>query len=806
MARNSEVKVTYKVLNSEFNKGIREMGQQVTSLNKEFRLQQEQMKLSASSTEKLEASLTKLNKEYDIAKQKTEYVAKALEEVKRTTGENSKETQTWTNKLLDAKRNEEYLKNAITQTTQALEKEKQATSQAAQESEKRKQKLSELKGEQEKLAQESEKVAAKYKLETATLGNNASEAQKNKIRKRELAEQMQLTAKEVTNLERQLEISKQEYGENSAEVKKLETQLLQAKGAYQEYSNELARASDRMGHFSEKAQAVGSQLKGVGQSLTTKLTLPIVTGVGLSVKAASDFETAFAGVKKTVDEVVDQNGKVVISYADLEKGIRQMAKEIPASTTEISAVAEAAGQLGIKTENVLGFTKSMLAMGQATNLSSEEAATALAQLANITQMPQDKFENLGSAVVDLGNNMATTEADIVNMSLRLAGTGHQVGLTEADILGLAGAMSSLGINAEAGGSSMSRVMQKINSAAIAGGEGLENFANVAGVSAQEFADTWKTKPTDAIALLLKGLDNIKKSGGDVTGTLKELGISSTQEIDTLQRMAGAGDLLSEAVRRSNMAWNENKALTEEARKRYETFESKLKIVKNKIADIAIEFGGPFMDAVSGALDALEPVFKVLGNIAKAFSEMPKGTQRAIIGVTAFVAALGPLLVGIGNIITAIGSIAGLFAEGGALAGIVSWFSSTLIPAITGAGAAIFAAVGWWIIPIAAAIAGIVYLIASNWDKIVEFTKKAWDAIWKFIRPIVDEIWKFIQSIFGKLVKWWQENHELIERVVKKVWNVVVRTITTIVSILTKLIKGLNLQLHFGKQHGRISVR
>ena len=565
MAKNAEVKVTYKVLNTEFNKGIREMGQQVTTLNKEFRLQQEQMKLSASSTEKLEANLTKLNKEYDIAKQKTEYVAKALEEVKRTTGENSKETQTWTNKLLDAKRNEEYLKNAIAQTTQALEREKQATSQANQESERRKQKLSELKNEQERLSQEAEKVAAKYKLETAALGNNATEAQKNKLRKQELAEQMQITAKEVANLERQLEVSKREYGENSAEVRKLETNLLQAKGAYTEYSNELARANDRMGHFADRAQAIGGKLKGVGSSLTTHVTLPIAAGVGLSIKAASDFETAFAGVKKTVDEVVDKNGKVVISYADLEKGIRQMAKEIPASTTEISAVAEAAGQLGIKTENVLGFTRTMLAMGQATNLSSEEAATALAQLANITQMPQESFQNLGSAIVDLGNNMATTEADIVNMSLRLAGTGHQVGLTEADILGLAAAMSSLGINAEAGGSSMSRVMQKINTAVISGGEELGNFAKVAGVSAEDFSKTWKEKPTDAIAQFLKGLDGIKKSGGDVTGTLKELGINSVQEIDTLQRMAGAGDLLSEAVKRSNNAWTENKALTETLR-------------------------------------------------------------------------------------------------------------------------------------------------------------------------------------------------------------------------------------------------
>ncbi|WP_105152678.1 phage tail tape measure protein, partial [Streptococcus suis] len=122
---------------------------------------------------------------------------------------------------------------------------------------------------------------------------------------------------------------------------------------------------------------------------------------------------------------------------DLRAGIRNMAKEIPASTTEISAVAEAAGQLGIKTENVLDFTRVMIDMGQSTNLSAEEAANSMARLANITQMPQDKFDELGSTIVSLGNNFATTESEILEMGLRLAGTGNLVGLTEAQIMGLA---------------------------------------------------------------------------------------------------------------------------------------------------------------------------------------------------------------------------------------------------------------------------------------------------------------------------------------------------------------------------------
>src|SRR5690606_26117487 len=126
----------------------------------------------------------------------------------------------------------------------------------------------------------------------------------------------------------------------------------------------------------------------------------------------------------------------------------------------IAGVAECARQLGIETDNILEFTRVMIDLGEATNLTAEQAATELARFANITQMSQKDFDKLGSSIVDLGNNFATTEAEIVEMGMRLAGAGVQIGLTEPQIKALATAMSSVGIEAEAGGSAMTQVMKK----------------------------------------------------------------------------------------------------------------------------------------------------------------------------------------------------------------------------------------------------------------------------------------------------------------------------------------------------------
>ena len=107
---------------------------------------------------------------------------------------------------------------------------------------------------------------------------------------------------------------------------------------------------------------------------------------------------------KTNDEVIDKNGKVIYSYKDLEDGLRSLAKTLPSTHGEIAATAEAAGQLGIKSQDVVSFTKTMIDLGESTNLSAEDAATSIARIANITGMTADEYQRFGSSVVALGKN------------------------------------------------------------------------------------------------------------------------------------------------------------------------------------------------------------------------------------------------------------------------------------------------------------------------------------------------------------------------------------------------------------------
>ena len=426
--------------------------------------------------------------------------------------------------------------------------------------------------------------------------------------------------------------------------------------------NVFSRMGSAMTNFGNTLQAVGGKMTGLGNTMTVGVTAPIVAGVGAVVKSAMSWESAFAGVKKTNDEVVDSTGNVVYSYADLENGLRGLAAQLPASHQEIAGVAEAAGQLGIKSQDVVSFTKTMIDMGESTNLSAEDAASAIAKIANITGLTSDEYQRFGSSVVALGNNFATTESDIVSMANRLAASGTLAGLTNQEILGLATAMSSVGIEAEAGGTAMTQTLAAIESAVAAGGEDLQKFATVAGESAQEFADKWKNHPIEAIQDFIRGLGKLDEKGESATMVLDDMQLSGVRQSNMLKSLALAADTMTGAVDLSNRAWNENTALTNEASTRYETTESKLKMLKNQAVDMAIDFGGPFVDALKNGLEASKPLIQTLSDMAKKFNQLSPAQQQHIMKWLAISAAAGPALSILGKLTTGLGSMFKVFGS------------------------------------------------------------------------------------------------------------------------------------------------
>ena len=479
-------------------------------------------------------------------------------------------------------------------------------------------------------------------------------------------------------------------------LEKSRNAVADAEKQYKTYASNLEEVEKIEKRLKLEEKAKGYRELGDGVDTLTKpfqvAGVAMAAGAVASSKFAIDFENNFADVRKTVDGTDEQLNKIKQDIIDMTTVGINGHSAIPQTMAELTELAAAGGQLGIQTENISSFTETMAMMGSATNLAGEEGAKTLARFMNVANVSQGEVQNLGSSIVDLGNHFATTEAEIAAMAQRMDATGTAVGISAQDVLAYSTALSSLGVEAEAGGSSISRIWMDIQTQVSTGGELLGEFAKVSGKTTKEFAEGWKN---DASGTFKDFVDGLSKSK-DLVGTLKNLGFDNIRDLQALQKLAGQQgiQLLTDALQRSNNAWSENTALVNEFENKAGTTASQIQVMKNNLVEAGRSLGETFLPTINNGVTDIK-------NFAQGIANMSDGQKQALITTGKWVIGLGAAGKVTSGVLKSVGNTADAFAKikkakeaGGVLA--------KFAPALTAIkGAAPYAAAG--IIAVTAAV-------------------------------------------------------------------------------------------------------
>ena len=511
---------------------------------------------------------------------------------------------------------------------------------------------------QKNAALESQVAAAtrQYEQYARTLGESDSATIAAKADLDALSEEYAQSSAEVKKLEGQLAANAKALQNNADAVTKARTNLNNAQGALRQTEAQIKSATERLARmesawtkagdslaaFGKKCASVSDAMNRTGKGLTAALTTPVLALGTAAVKSSMDFESAFTSVRKTVDATEAE-------YSALSDSVKRMSTEVATSASNIAEVMANAGQLGIQNDYLVDFTRTMIDLGNSTDIVADEAATAIAQFANVTKMAQSDFGRFGAALVDLGNNFATTESAIMNMATRLGAAGAQVGLTQSQILGFATALSSVGLEAEAGGTAFSKAMIQMQVAVETGNDSLKDFANVAGVTTDEFKAMWNADPAGAIEAFIVGLSKMDEQGVSAIVTLQEMGLTEVRLRDTLMRATNATELFSRAQETAATAWEENTALANEANKRYATTESRLTNLKNTALLTAQQIGDDLNPTIQNLIDGAT-------DLLNKFMELDEGQRQQIVRMAAYAAAAGPVLLVLGKITKGVGTL------------------------------------------------------------------------------------------------------------------------------------------------------
>lgn len=473
--------------------------------------------------------------------------------------------------------------------------------------------LSQLKAEQQNMSDDPKTTSAQYEALSSEIAECESQVKQLKA-----AEESAASARETAN-------AKKEYAELAQEMQQAESQAKQL-------ASSMERAS---------SPSNWTHMKTLGMTLSAVLTPAMERFGSYALQSATDIDTAYRNMRKTVQG----------SEGDFQK-LKQSALEFSsvnfASADQILAIQAIGGELGVATESLDTFAQTASNLDIATDLDAETAATALGQLDNILgDLNESTMPNFADSLVRLGNNGASTESQILDIATRIGSMASIVGMTTPDMLALSSTIASTGQNAEAAGTAISKTMSFMETAVAAGGSTLSEIAATANMSADQFAAAWEKRPLEAITAFIKGLNQLEENGGSADLRLQELGITAVRQkqaieglMQTVKSQNGELSVMDANAQMAADAWN---GLSDqwgaagdaarEAEAKNEGFAGSVQRLKNTAQNAASEIA----DSLAPAMD----------DIADAAADLYDDFSQASDGTKQFVAAAGVLAAGLG---------------------------------------------------------------------------------------------------------------------------------------------------------------
>ncbi len=576
---------------------------------------------------------------------------------------------------------------------------------------------------------QAEDVVKRYDKQLKTLNKALNEdptnsdniSKKQEVLKK-LVEETTIEIEKYRDIQNQLDAKGVEH--SSAEWLDVENRIISAEASLVSYKKQMSSLSAETKAFKEHMESISDATGKLANKLAPLSTMA-VSGLKAMAEQSISYESSIANIKKVVTDLTDET----------VEDLKEIASSTGTAFTEISDYASMAGTLGIAEKDISAFAKAMTDLNTATGgaISGEEGAKSVARFLNLVDVGTDQVSNFGSALTGVADQFATTADEVLDTSSAMAGLASIFNVSQYDIIGISAVLQSLGVSSNVSASSMTKAFQTIELAVNGGGDSLKEFADTAGMSAEEFTQAWEEKPMQVLLDFADGLqgkvfteiqeainsssDSIQKfadtlgvskdqfiqmfnedSAGtvskyaDALGDLNEeessaiqilddLGLSGVRYSQTLLKLSGNGQKVKDAIEDANEAWSENTALTKKANTVYETTERKLESAKEKLKQIVAQLGDSLVPVIDDACDAL-------GDFTKWFSNLSDGTKKTIVKVTAFTAVLSPLLKGISAVTGGISSAIDVYDELSTALSLASGGTGLFATAISGLGTAL----------------------------------------------------------------------------------------------------------------------
>jgi TP901 family phage tail tape measure protein len=408
-------------------------------------------------------------------------------------------------------------------------------------------------------------------------------------------------------------------------------------------------------------------------------------GIG---KLISEFKGFMGDALTSVQAYQDSMSKLrdVVSpevAGSLGSAMRELSTNMPISVTDLLAVNEVAGKLGIGgAGNIEAFTT---AVGKISIVTGQQATNVAEDLGKIiTQAGADVTvaEGLGSAVSTLADTTNTKSDEILATMAKITLPFTELGATLPDIAALAAEFNTITANGKESATALRGVAD-----ALKDPQKVHDFATALGVTVGELE---RMRDTDVVGLVGQLATKLAEGGSSADILRVALGNSAVP----LQALGKDWDAVQKSMDLANQEYRTSEGLQTDYADRTDTIRTKLQLLRQKFDDIKLGVG-----------EALVPA---IGNIAKAFDDNKKSIET-------FFTTLGT---GVAN--TLVWLISNKDAVVAAIAGIAVAFALVKIASIASDASKLITALN----PLNLAMVGIAGLAALMANRFMDAAKDA----------------------------------------------------------------------------------
>ena len=648
----------------DFQKSLKQISEAVQGNREEFKRAKIAWDDSTTAMEKLSDRQKYLQKQTETYNEKVEVLRRELSELEGAENKNEKAISQKKKQLSQAETTLAQYQKGLKEVNQEIK----SGSAVLEEN------MKKLDDSISTLDASAKKNESSFKLMKSQWDKNTSSAKKLKDEQKYLTEQGETYQKKVGLVKEELKLLENAEGDNKKAIEEKKAALNEAEASLNEYKNRLKEVDEQLKfgkasieEYTEKVQKAGEKVKDAGSGMRKKVTTPILAAGVASAKMTMDFEDSMAKVSTIADATE-------VPMDDMQKAILDLSNQTRISAEEIAQNVYDSISAGQKTGDAVNFVSKSTKLAKAGFADAGAALDVLTTIMNAYGLKASEVTNVSDMLIQTQNLGKTTVADLASSMGKVIPTANAYGVSLDELCAGYAIMTANGV---ATAESTTYMNGMLNELGKSGTNVSETLKEKTGKTFKELMDSGMSL-SDVLKIISDAATENNKSFGDMWSSSEAGKAGMILLGDSAENFNGVLEQMQNSAGATNTAFE-----------KLDTNSAKIKKATNELRNDAIDFGTTLMEELA---PIIENIAEKISEFTEWLNGLSESEKQTIIQIGLIVAAIGPLLVVLGTVVSSGAKIIGeipVIAKGiSGLFGIIA--ANPVLAVITAIAIAVFA--------------------------------------------------------------------------------------------------------------------